>query len=120
MAHVVTAKWTAKEGEEGTVLDAIEKRQPGLPQQAGLPLLPAKPRPRGSAGLLFLRDLQRRGGLWGAQRLGALREVRLRSGDPGTGEPRAQVLRDDQPLMTSVATPSERRLEAGRTGGTMP
>jgi hypothetical protein len=32
MAHVVTAKRTAKEGEEGTVLDAIEKRQPRLPQ----------------------------------------------------------------------------------------
>lgn len=28
MAYVVTAKWTAKEGEEGTILDAIEKLIP--------------------------------------------------------------------------------------------
>jgi quinol monooxygenase YgiN len=35
MAYVVTAKWTAKEGEEGTVLDAIEKLIPASRAEPG-------------------------------------------------------------------------------------
>lgn len=35
MAYVVTAKWTAKEGEEGTVLDAIENLIPASRNEPG-------------------------------------------------------------------------------------
>ena len=35
MAYVVAATWTAKEGEEETVLDAIEKRTPASREEPG-------------------------------------------------------------------------------------
>ena len=35
MAYVVTAKWTAKEGEEETVLDAIKKLTPASRDEPG-------------------------------------------------------------------------------------
>ena len=35
MAYVVTAKWTAKEGEEGTVLDAIRHLIPASRNEPG-------------------------------------------------------------------------------------
>ena len=35
MAYVVTAKWTAEEGEEGTVLDGVEKLIPDSRAEPG-------------------------------------------------------------------------------------
>ncbi len=85
MAYVVSATWTAQPGQEGVVLDAIEKLTPPSREEAGNRFYQAYQDPAEPGDLPPVRDLRRRGGLRRARRVGPLQAVRARAGHPGAG-----------------------------------
>ena len=94
MAYVVAAKWTAREGEEGEVRQAIlDLIEPSRAEPANLFYQPSQDPDNPRVFLLFKRSTRTRPAT-GPRGVGALSTAGGAGRDPPPREPRAGVLRD--------------------------
>ena len=109
MAYVVAAKWTAKEGEEDVVLDAIKNLIPASRAEPGNLLYQPTRDPEDPRAFFFFEIYEDEDAYKAHGASEHFEKYGFWAGDPGAPEPRARVLRDDRPMMASVEKPYGRR-----------